>query len=543
MHDFLLVVAALRLDNLTSSSYLLAIALVPSTSSEVGVDVVSPLLLYHGLPPRHCRLHRVYTRISTSPRSPRRYPRRRPSVYLHFQSLKALIQVLDVPRARGLLPKLHSDAFKLLSGPPDASNSFKLWISRARKQQDAFKNQNSIFRLPPSKALTFNAYKTRDSFYQSVGVPASDATRLVLLTPPSRPTTTSDVQHAQNFEIRFNTTTSAIVFYALPRPTRRAKGRRRYLLQPSRRAQDVFNSIFRVPPSNATRSNLFYSNNAAFNAFNFRFTAISINRRVYSSTAFPMCAAIPPIYYLHSFTTPEPSSTSNQFIHAKYYDSLSSIRVLIVRSSAMLNEHIVVSGIYYYEEENISESRLAFRVTTGPPVYHKQDDELCMDILYGLKRDKHCYQDIGSIATTAGRALAWPNIYQHRVAPFRLLDAKKPGHRKILAIFLQKDWIVDALMDGQTDPQSLLSRLPPEVLNLIVENLDTVMTRAVAEQYRLELMQERTGFIKNQADEYSEYIETFSPTTCEREQQAVVPQKAEGRQKCILRTCRRTARQ
>ncbi|KAK7026592.1 hypothetical protein R3P38DRAFT_2527659 [Favolaschia claudopus] len=174
----------------------------------------------------------------------------------------------------------------------------------------------------------------------------------------------------------------------------------------------------------------------------------------------------------------------------------------------------------YYEEENISESRLAFRVTTGPPVYHKQDDELCMDILYGLKRDKHCYQDIGSIATTAGRALAWPNIYQHRVAPFRLLDAKKPGHRKILAIFLvdpsiepipsatnippqQKGWILDALMDGQTDPQSLLSRLPPEVLSLIVENLDTVVTRAEAEQYRLELMQERTGFIKNQADEYS----------------------------------------
>ncbi|KAK7053815.1 hypothetical protein R3P38DRAFT_2852317 [Favolaschia claudopus] len=187
---------------------------------------------------------------------------------------------------------------------------------------------------------------------------------------------------------------------------------------------------------------------------------------------------------------------------------------------AMLNEHIVASGIYYYEEENISESRLAFRVTTGPPVYHKQDDELCMDILYGLKRDKHCYQDIGSIATTAGRALAWPNIYQHRVAPFHLLDAKKPGHRKILAIFLvdpsiepipsatnippqQKDWILDALMDGQTDPQSLLSRPPPEVLNLVVENLDTVMTRAEAEQYRLELMQERTGFIKNQADEYS----------------------------------------
>ncbi|KAJ6544073.1 hypothetical protein B0H19DRAFT_1169523 [Mycena capillaripes] len=52
----------------------------------------------------------------------------------------------------------------------------------------------------------------------------------------------------------------------------------------------------------------------------------------------------------------------------------------------MLNERMVASGIYYYEEENITESRLAFRVTTGAPVYHKQDDDVCMQILYGLER-------------------------------------------------------------------------------------------------------------------------------------------------------------
>ncbi|KAJ7031095.1 hypothetical protein C8F04DRAFT_1211549 [Mycena alexandri] len=183
----------------------------------------------------------------------------------------------------------------------------------------------------------------------------------------------------------------------------------------------------------------------------------------------------------------------------------------------MMNEHIVASGIYYYEEENISESRLAFRVTTGPPVYHEQWDVMCSRILYGMKKNSHCCQDLGSIATSANRALAWPNIYQHRVSPFRLVDPTKPGHRKILAIFLvdpsiepipsatdihpqQADWMFDTLQELRTDPGSLFSRLPVELVDLIVdliaENLlETFMTREEADKYRLELMDERKNFL------------------------------------------------
>ncbi|KAF8173746.1 hypothetical protein K438DRAFT_1849902 [Mycena galopus ATCC 62051] len=190
---------------------------------------------------------------------------------------------------------------------------------------------------------------------------------------------------------------------------------------------------------------------------------------------------------------------------------------------AMLNERIVASGIYYYEEENISESRLAFRVTTGAPTYHQQDDNLCMDILYGLKRETHCVQDLGSIATTAGRALAWPNVYQHRVAPFHLLDPTKPGHRKILAIFLvdpsiepipsatnippqQGDWNLETLMEAGSNPNSLFSRLPPELLYSIHSHLPkpvAFMTRDEAETYRLQLMKERTGFVQSRKQQLS----------------------------------------
>ncbi|KAJ6516508.1 hypothetical protein C8R45DRAFT_890199 [Mycena sanguinolenta] len=180
----------------------------------------------------------------------------------------------------------------------------------------------------------------------------------------------------------------------------------------------------------------------------------------------------------------------------------------------MLNERIVASGIYYYAEENITESRLAFRVTTGAPVYHQQDDDMCMDILYGLERDTPCYQDLGSIATSAGRALAWPNIYQHCVSPFSLQDPTKPGHRKILAIFLvdpsidpipsattvppqQADWATEALEEARCDPTSPYSRLPPELSNEVLARLPgTFMSRAEAEAYRLVFMKERTQFVK-----------------------------------------------
>ncbi|KAJ6544145.1 hypothetical protein B0H19DRAFT_1169749 [Mycena capillaripes] len=188
---------------------------------------------------------------------------------------------------------------------------------------------------------------------------------------------------------------------------------------------------------------------------------------------------------------------------------------------AMLNEHIVASGIYYYEEDNISESRLAFRVTTGDPVYHEQWDEMCTEIMYGMKPNSHCFQDLGSIATTAGRALAWPNIYHHRVTPFHLVDPTKPGHRKILAIFLvdpsiepipsatnippqQADWVFDALEDARMDPRSFFSKLPPELSNSVRDHFpDTLMTRAEAEEYRLELMKERTGFTQSREEKLS----------------------------------------
>ncbi|KAJ7482202.1 hypothetical protein B0H11DRAFT_2173252 [Mycena galericulata] len=158
----------------------------------------------------------------------------------------------------------------------------------------------------------------------------------------------------------------------------------------------------------------------------------------------------------------------------------------------MLNEFIVASGIYYYDEENITESELAFRVAY---------DTMCMQILYNITTDEPCVQDIGAMNTKSGRVLVWPNIYQHRVSPFRLVDPAKPGHRKILAIFLA-EWAAEALNAARNDPASLVSRLPQELCDLVAAHFpDSLMTTSGAKSYCAELMTERTAFVQDQNEE------------------------------------------
>lgn len=40
----------------------------------------------------------------------------------------------------------------------------------------------------------------------------------------------------------------------------------------------------------------------------------------------------------------------------------------------MINEAIVSTGIYYYDEENVTESKLAFRAAVDEPASYEQND-------------------------------------------------------------------------------------------------------------------------------------------------------------------------
>ena len=109
--------------------------------------------------------------------------------------------------------------------------------------------------------------------------------------------------------------------------------------------------------------------------------------------------------------------------------------------------------------------------------------------------------------TKQDRCVAFPNIYQHLVSPFRLVEPTKPGHRKILVFFLvdpnitipsastvgpqQATWIrraVEATEYWQT-------RLPVELRDMIWERFNG-MTDEQAKAYREELMKERTLIVQ-----------------------------------------------
>ncbi|KAH9914473.1 uncharacterized protein B0H18DRAFT_1045148, partial [Fomitopsis serialis] len=144
----------------------------------------------------------------------------------------------------------------------------------------------------------------------------------------------------------------------------------------------------------------------------------------------------------------------------------------------------------------------SFRNAVNEPRYHEQNDIYCMRHLYGIIHFEQCVQVVGQVTTKQDRCIAFPNLYQHLVSPFRLIDPTKPGHRKILVFFLvdpnitipsattvgpqQEAWIRRA-----AESKDLWRRLPVELHEMIWERLDP-MTEEQAKKYREELMKERT---------------------------------------------------
>ena len=114
--------------------------------------------------------------------------------------------------------------------------------------------------------------------------------------------------------------------------------------------------------------------------------------------------------------------------------------------------------------------------------------------VYGVGDEDAMNQVLGSAETRAGRVLAFPNILQHCVDPFRLADPSRPGHRKILVFFLV-DPSVTIISTSDVPPQQPWSPTP-------------AMTLEQAKEFRSQLMQERKFFV----DEHNEktYEREFS---------------------------------
>ncbi|KAF9926699.1 hypothetical protein FBU30_003775 [Linnemannia zychae] len=171
----------------------------------------------------------------------------------------------------------------------------------------------------------------------------------------------------------------------------------------------------------------------------------------------------------------------------------------------MANEDIVATGIYYYQSENITESRLNFRIQVKEPDY-RQFDVNGLGMMYDLYDEYPLVQKLDGIITKQDRCIVFPNIYQHCVQPFELEDQTKPGFRKILVFFLvspettvlstthvppqQMSWFAPELASS-----GLMNRIPPEIFQQVADLLASADLEK-AKELREELMKERKFLVK-----------------------------------------------
>ncbi|UCK59226.1 hypothetical protein AFCA_002048 [Aspergillus flavus] len=147
-----------------------------------------------------------------------------------------------------------------------------------------------------------------------------------------------------------------------------------------------------------------------------------------------------------------------------------------------LNERIAASAIYYYDSENIKPSTLSFR-------QHGRSDFWVFGTSKGMDFSKPS-SELGSVLCQEGRLLTFPNTVQHRVASFSLADRSKPGHRRILALFL-----VDPhrrIISSANVPPQREDWLPEELESKAKRDMKPLMTMDEAREARLELMAERS---------------------------------------------------
>lgn len=171
-------------------------------------------------------------------------------------------------------------------------------------------------------------------------------------------------------------------------------------------------------------------------------------------------------------------------------------------TEGQLNEHIVSTALYYYDSDNITDCTLSFRTCANAEdleaeLTYEQNEDFAIDRTFAIQMDGYTLQDIGSVHTKPGRAIFFPNLVQHRVSPFKLADPTKPGHRKILALFLV-DPAIPIISTSNVPPQQEhwwppQTGLPLEISEKQPKRAPWPIGLEEAKQLRLRLMKERAS--------------------------------------------------
>jgi hypothetical protein len=124
--------------------------------------------------------------------------------------------------------------------------------------------------------------------------------------------------------------------------------------------------------------------------------------------------------------------------------------------------------------------------------------------MFGMANESPLNEPLGSVICKEGRMLCWPNVFQHRVAPFHLSDPSRPGVRKIAVL-----WLVHPntriVSTRDVPPQQLAwydaeadfwDCLPDEVKQHLDLFRDFPISLERAKELRVELMSERKTVVE-----------------------------------------------
>lgn len=174
------------------------------------------------------------------------------------------------------------------------------------------------------------------------------------------------------------------------------------------------------------------------------------------------------------------------------------------RVEGIKNEHIVACILYNSSSENITPNSIEFRMAVKtPPVFPKNSCQGIIIRTWGLQTRKPCHQYIGAVPIHQGLCIAYPNIYQHHITPFSLVDPSKEGHQRIIGLYL---------VDPSIAPLASTQRVPPqqkawtrlglekgtrgifavELVDKVLDEVDGVVDVDEAVKYRERMVKERT---------------------------------------------------
>lgn len=184
-----------------------------------------------------------------------------------------------------------------------------------------------------------------------------------------------------------------------------------------------------------------------------------------------------------------------------------------------INEDIVATIVYYYDSENIADSKIAFRATYDEPFYDDRDESY-VEQFYGIQDDEVLNKEIGSVDCKENRLLIFPNIFQHRLAPFELHDKSRSGHRKMMCLYVVDPYNNLVVTTQQVPPQqkewwedgSLNGMIPTKLKESILQVTKTWPESIERSRHIRDLiLEERSTIDDSKADESEDEEDFLSP--------------------------------